>query len=74
MFSTLKYKLRRVQQRERIILKNKHVFFPRFPHSGGTRLSSGGFNLGSLERKLCNIAFPLSVLRSLIRKIRRDKI
>ena len=52
-----------MQPREQII--EKGIFFPRFSHSGGTSVSSADFVvLNSLERKLCNIAFPLSsVLR-----------
>ena len=48
------------QQREQIILKKTNIFFPVFPIAAvRTDLEPVSF-LNSLERKLGNIAFPLS--------------
>ena len=52
-------KFRRVQQREQVIKKNKH-FFPVSPIAAVREYLQPISFLNSLERKLCNIAFPLS--------------
>ena len=59
-FSTWKRKFRRVQQREKVIpkdkTKNPHVF----PIAAVWEYLQPISFLNNLERKLCNIAFPLS--------------
>ena len=68
-FQRAKYRFRRVQPYEQI-----QTFTPRFSHSGGTSASSAELFLEYLERKLCNIAFPLSLVLvpGLIYKKRRS--